>query len=1662
MNRLAIAATAAALVAGFGGGVFAGKLIPWSGGHSAAVGAVGAGGPGWDWPLFGKPRDANAPRPGVAKPEGFAVWHTRVDTSAASPLACIQMSRPLDPSKPYGDFVLLSPAADHAPAIRVKDDELCLGGLGFSDRRITLLKGFPARGGETLTANADVDFTFGDKPPYVGFAGDGVILPRTESDGVGIETINVSRLSIEVWRAPDRNLVRRSIAASDPTPEGEEPDNYDDSAPDPEARVVWKGQVAVKGDPGQRVVTVFPLGAVLHEMRPGGYVIKARDISGGRALKTPGNEDDPDAAKPAQARRWVIFTDMALTAYDGADGLDVVVRSLQTAKLIGGTKVALMAADGESLAAADADGQGRVHFAKTLLQGKGSSQAKMLMAYGDKGDLAILDLERPPVDLSSRGTAGREDTGGEAATAGRTLTAPIDGFVYADRGIYRPGETIHLGALLRDREAKAVKDRKGALVIKRPSGVEFQRLAFAPSDLGAVTRDVVLPKTAPRGRWQAELMIEGIDQPVGSMAFSVEDFAPQRLAVTADGNAAKPVGVGESRRVDIQARFLYGAIGAGLQTQAEARLRTDPNPFPQYKDYRWGDALKPFEEKLVDLGNSVTDGEGKAFALVDASAGAQAKAPLQAAVAVSVFEPGGRPVRESLMLKVRPLPLYLGVKIDQGDIAFGQSAPVNLDLIAVDAQGARIAAPGVTWSLISENWDYDWFQQDGRWQWRRTSRDVMVGTGSLDIGASGPARLAKRLGAGDYRIVLDGPSGAHTTLRFSAGWGGPAKESDAPDTVRVSTGGETYAQGDTVEVAIKGPYGGEAQVAVATDRLIDFKTATLGAGGGSVKLKTSAAWGGGAYVLVTIIQPRDPGVTPKPRRALGLIYVPLDPKGRKLTVTLGTASQLRSAAPIDVPVTVAGLGLGQKAHVTIAAVDEGILRLTKFEAPDPVKWYFGKRALTLDYRDDYGRLLDPNLGAAANVDFGGDQIGGEGLTVTPIRTVAMWSGVVDTGYDGKAVVHLPAADFNGQVRVMAVAWTDGAVGSGQSDITVREPVVAELSLPRFLSPGDKAFATIELHNLEGKIGDYIAQVTGANGPIALFKQAFMLMLGQRTVARAPIAAPVSAGVGQVVFRVDGPGGFLATRTYPIQTRTGWSPITRATSEPQAPGAVFTPSPELMRGLAAGSVALQVSYSPFQGFDPAAVAAALSRYPYGCSEQLVSTAYPLLYSSQVGTVAKVNPAALGPAIGQLMDRQSLDGAFGLWRVGDGEADPWLGAYITDFLIQAKAAGAPVPQAGVDRALAAMRQISKPEGWSPVSYRLDYPKTWFVSEDAAKQATARMRSRAAAYALYDLAEGGQGDLPRLRWFHDVQFKSEPSPLARAQIGAALAMMGDRARAHSAFQQASQALGFREPQDDYQSPLRDLAAVIALAYQAGEVDIAHGLQSRLSGTMRDIDSLNTQEQARLLQAASYMLKASSPASIAASGANPLAGAGGTPRWAVGRLADARFVNTGRGPIWRTVTVTGSPIAPPMAQAEGVTVTKRLLGFTGQPVLAANLKQGDRVIVLISGMSRQSRTVSLVINDPLPGGFEIETQLGPDDAQSGPFKFLGKLSEPSVQESRDDRYVAAMTLEGGKPYTLAYVARAVTPGDFFLPGAEARDMYHPAVFARSAPARAVIAPGG
>ncbi|MEL6379743.1 MAG: alpha-2-macroglobulin [Pseudomonadota bacterium] len=1579
-------------------------------------------------------RPDTAPRAVNTQDDGaFGYRRLVLETGDLRPQACLQFSAPLDTSgkTQYTDYIRISPNVK--PAIAVKKTSLCLGGLAFdTDYRVTLRAGLPAADGTGLAAAETVTVAFGDKPAFVGFAGDGVILPRLEADGIGIETVNVDSVKISVHRISDRGIFRKAVTAGEAAGEDDYSYIYGEDDGEGDGARVYQGTLDTRGDPNTAKTTVFALGATLKSLAPGAYFVKVEDTS----QRTQGQR------RKANAWRWIMYTDMAMTSYRSDAGLDVFVRSIASARPLRDVEVVLLARNNDVLARATTNADGRITVDGALLRGEGAMAPRYVLAYGERDDFAAQDLNRTPLDLSENKIGGRQTAG------------PVDGFVYLDRGIYRPGETVQLGMLLRDQAGNAIEGRGANLKIFRPNGTLADDQRLDRLQLGGATSAYEVPRSAARGLWRVSVVADGAGAVAGT-SFSVEDFVPQRLEVTLEADETSPIGAGETRPVTINARYLYGAPASNLAVESEVRYRKDPNPFPDYQGYRFGPAQNRINETFRRLPNQTTDDTGAAsLTLAAKEAPAGNGAPLRADLVVGVVEPGGRVVRESARIPVRQEKTYVGLRLADNARSVGRNEEAVLEAVLLDA-AAQPAAGELEWRLVREDYWFDWYRDGGQWRWRRQYRDILVDEGRVSVTKAGRADVRKTLDSGSYRLTAwQAGSRTKTEKRFYVGWRSQGAGADAPDQAVLTLMDKTIKPGTRARLFLDAPYAGEAMIVVATDKIHRIQRVRVEEEGREIVIDTDPSWGTGFYVMATIVTPRDSVAQPIPRRAMGVAHVPYDMGDRTLSVEMKPEAVLRPRQQLDLPVSVTGAAQGEQVMMTIAAVDEGILRLTKFKSPDLVGHYFGKKALGLTLYDDYGRILNANLGAAAR--FGGDQIGGEGLTVVPTKSVALFSGLVTVDGNGQTTVPIKVPDFNGELRLMAVAWSSDKLGNSAMPLTVRDRVPAEISLSRFLAPGDSATATLLLDNVDGAAGDYQVSVDGS-GPVNLDQtQTFTLAKGEKKVATYPFTAG-SEGIGFVALNVTGPDGFDVTRTYPIQVRSPWFPVTQTRTITQQPGESFVLTQALVDTYVPGSAALSLSYSRLRAIEPGPLLDALYRYPYGCTEQLVSSSFPLLFVDRLGgEVGRGPDRAVRPrvqaAINKLLDRQGRDGAIGLWRVGDRYGNAWLGPYVTDFLFRARTAGYAVPDTAMDLSYQAVANIAKINEYGRVGYvfRVNAPDKSDTNE--------RLRLRSAAYAHYVLARAGRGDLSDLRYLHDRLLEKVKNPLAMAHVGAALAQYGDKARADHAFRKALDAAGYANSWNYYQTPLRDAAAVVALIAEAGFDHLMEPATDQLTARMKDPKAMHTQEKAFVLMAANALI-GDAPAPRLAVDGKALTGLAAVPVFtpdATDIDAGQTFENQSDQPLYLSITRTGTPKTAPAAAANGVRLAKRVLTRQGQRVDLASVAQNDRFVIELSGAALDKRTHPFIVADLLPAGFEIETIIRPNDRA---YPWLKDVSFARIAEARDDRFVAAVNVNNGQRFKLAYLVRAVTPGQYTMPGGVIEDMYRPGVFARTTPTRLTIA---
>ena len=620
--------------------------------------------------------------------------------------------------------------------------------------------------------------------------------------------------------------------------------------------------------------------------------------------------------------------------------------------------------------------------------------------------------------------------------------------------------------------------------------------------------------------------------------------------------------------------------------------------------------------------------------------------------------------------------------------------------------------------------------------------------------------------------------------------------------------------------------------------------------------------------------------------------------------------------------------------MTVSAVDIGILNLTGFKTPDPGAYFFGQRKLPVEIRDLWGMLIDGMQGEAGAIHTGGDSSGGVEGNLPTQEPLALFSGVVKVDDQGNASVSFDLPAFNGSVRLTAVAWSKDKVGSAQADVTVRDSVVVAATLPRFLNVGDRSEMHVDIDNVEGDAGEYKLDLD-IHGPLTADADAMTktvrLDLHQRKSLAMPIAA-AGIGVAELDLRLTGPKTDL-TQHFRLGIASGAPDSYRRTVTPLPGGASQTISGDLLADFIPGTGSIAISASPFGALDAPALLAALQRYPYGCSEQTVSVAMPLLYVNRLASIEHlgVDPdldGRINQAIERELSRQSASGAFGMWSADSNDNDAWLDAFVTDFLTRARERNFAVPQQAFDQALDRLRNevVNTPE----------------PNKDNAA---------AIAYALYVLARNGRPVIGDLRYLTDAKLDAFTTPLAKAQLAAALAMLGDQARAASAFGAALKALDAERDggsRPDYGSRLRDAAAVLALVAEAKLGNIESDAIARAGAVLEQARAersfLSTQEMNWMTLAAEGLAEHASLAQFRVDG-EPVKGAL-YRRWSGPALAGQSIViaNAGQNPAQLVVSVSGAPIEPDPAVAKGYAIERSFYKLDGTKLDALQSMVAER----------------------------------------------------------------------------------------------------------------------
>ncbi len=1555
---------------------------------------------------------------------GFRLTSNQVDADAANPRACFEFSEPLARGRvDFAPYVAISGGRGDF-AVSAEDRQICVDGLRHGERyAIVVRQGVPSSiPGEVLLKSADYEVYVRDRTPSVRFSGRTYVLPRTGQQGIPVVSVNTDRLAVEILRIGDRNLINSVHSDDFLTQVGSWGTRQ---IREEKGSRVWQGSLEVKSELNRDVTTAFPVLEAVGSLQPGLYVMAAKPAAQGNA--TP-EEDAYDG--PSQATQWFIVSDLGLTGFTGPDGVHVLARSLESAAPVAGVELRLLARNNEVLGTVRTDAAGYAKFEAGLSKGQGGAAPGLVVAgLGD--DYGFLDLKQAAFDLSDRGVKGR------VAPAG------LDAFLYTERGVYRSGETVQLSALLRDARGVAVTGLPLTLVVKRPDGVEYRRRSVEDQGAGGRAHAIPLISGAQTGTWRVQAYADPKAPAIGEVSFLVEDYVPEKLELTLTPKAPA-LRAGQPAEIDLAARYLYGAPGSELDVSGSTIVRpATRSAIPGFEGFEVGLTDEDVQAVQGELEEAVrTDAAGRA-AVAATLQMPDTNRPLEAEITLRVAEPGGRAIARAVTLPILPAGTAIGVRkaFRDGDVGAGGEAA--FEVILAEGDGRRVARSGVKWTLSKVNRTYQWFFQDGRWNYEGVKTTRRVADGEIAAAVDAPARIAARVDWGTYRLDVEAPGldGAQTSVTFTIGYE-TDRTADTPDALDVALDKAAYADGETARVRIAPRFSGKATIAIVTDRVVATRVVDVTPAGASVDIPVETGWGGGAYVVALAHRPMDIAEKRLPGRAIGLAWFAIGRAERTLAVTLDPPKLVRPRTNLPIPVKIAGASAGEEVFVTVAAVDVGILNLTRYEAPDPTAFYLGQRQIGHEVRDLYGYLIDGMQGTRGAIRSGGDigpQLGGDKPTQEPL---ARYSGVVRIGADGSAQVDFDLPPFNGTVRVMAVAWSRNRVGQASTDVIVRDPVVAEATLPRFLNLGDQSRFHLQVDNVEGEAGAYTIDLD-VRGPVVVAADAthrvVQLAKGGKTSLSIPVTA---AGLGTASFdiRITGPG-VEAVQRAAVRVQPAAQTIARRTVRGLDPnGGAITLSGDLFSDLVPGSGTVSVSVSPLAALDVPALLKALDRYPYGCTEQTVSRAMPLLYVNRLASAEQLalDTSArerIDGAVERVLARQGANGSFGLWSVGGD--DLWLDAFVTDFLTRARETGVTVPQVGFNLALDRLRN--------------QVVNTGEVRKEEAS---------GIAYAIYVLARNGRPVMGDLRYLADNRLGDFASPLSRAQIGAALAMLGDRGRAGRAFSSALAALqesrddGLSRP--DYGSRLRDGTGLLTLlAETSGErADIQRA--SLVVETARAATrSTSTQENAWMVLAAQALAKDAEGLSLTVDGTPRTGAFYRTVRQAELEAKPLAIGNPGAAAARAVVTVSGIPTAPEPPVAQGFAVERSLFTTKGAAADPAQLRQNERYVVVLKVRESPARYGRLLLVDPVPAGLEIENPNLTDGASLEGFDWLKQDVPPVHVEARDDRYVAAFERDGAAnapaEFTVAYLARAVSPGRYVHPPASIEDMYRPDRFGRT-----------
>lgn len=1523
--------------------------------------------------------------------------------------------------------------------------DFCVAGLQYSNQyEVTLLKGFKA--GQNLQYTLDQDLVFiantPERTPKIELEPAQNILAPRFGASIPVKTTNIEEFEVSVYR-----IDLRTVAS------------YGDlfkSLNDYESKSVERfwgehlgtRKVTLNNKLNETLSFNLDLQPLLYDIEPGMFVavFNSKDFDFFRYESRP--------------TQWFMISDIAVSLYRGDTYTDVFLTSFETNNSIAKANVEVLAANNKRLFSGQTDETGRVRIETARLTGSGGLKPEFLVAQTAASDLSIMQL-------------GDLDTKPRLLESGIKKQHADDIYLTTDRDIFRAGETINIFGVARTRELAAISEKDYRLELVRSDGEVVLHKIVRTGKNGVFSDNFKINSEARLGHYS--LKTKSIDgTALASHPVRIDDFVP--LTIEPKVTSENVVwALNEKQKLTLSAEYFSG--GAAGLLNGELRVRVAPSEFfenEEYSEYRFG-ILGQANQQQVETFEVTLDERGLADATLTSSFELDKNGLYSVIIDGAVMDVGGRPNPTRIEIPLDTEGAYVGVyssfgeQIDEGNVP-------SFSVAHLDRLGNRLPFDGLSYRVLKIQYRYNWYENDG-WRWRRVKvGETVVESGKVD---QKNLTLKSALDWGLYELEVVNGSGFKTVVSFNSGWGADQKPVTEPEELLLSLERQSQRSGI---LKFDAPFSGKLRVLNASSDILGVQDFLVSQGQNSIEVSLVSGVEPGSHLLATLMRPIEDGSEHLPQIAVGAKWIETISKNRRPIITIDAPEQLGS----DEKITVTTKIDGDEGTAFFFLVDEGLHAVTGYKNGDMVDYFLGSREPSLGLHTNFGKLISQDKSLDLYKVGGGDDLAAKlGVERSEFfRTFSMLSQPVNLE-NGAGSFTFSAANMEGRLRLVVLVVTENGFGFEEKEIRVQDPVSLDISLPRFIAPGDKINGKFVAHSNEYS-GSVAMQIRLGKD---LIEDSFSIKPGDKT------AKPLSfeyGNTGRLPVKIEADyDGKKIKRDFELVSRLPSYPYTEVLSvdltDPNWLDRSMTFVPplesEAFKYFEGEDVDVSLNLSVGFGANLSAILSSLDQYPYGCIEQTSSTTRGLLARAGGIGVDLDLKAKINSGIDRIIAKQKESGAFGYWSRRSFVYERYQ-PYAVETLIQA------LPYAS-DRE----KSVKAINAGLEYLYQTDLsdPIVQLHAYGLLAEAGYEVTSRARYTIDYELGLTSFGDTLKASSGSEVEDKLDELTLAYWVAS----KLKDTERLEKIsffiqkFLEATDVL--LEPRElpegiwlasttggsgsySYPDQIIEQATAPNFAYLLADLrephqsDLSQNIIQRTKLYLSSKKSRSTIENARLLTLLNSQKKAVQIDKILINGDEfPLASDGTieVPEKLLREGFELRYAAD--VPLVLNASITGrrQTIQP---VDNGFKIRKYWYDADGIAIDLANgvleARQGDLFTVLVDiQATHDTHNDDMLLTDLLPSGFEIEDSLiSPprEFFEDGGFIYLdleaGK--KPVLVQKLDDRIISHF--QGSWQYSsravLAYTVRAAYTGEMTIPDAHAEHMYAPEISGRSSVARAIV----